>query len=88
MIRSTQFIDATGAHAGALLGDVRHDPFQSGGLETLHMTGRSRDITKPTKVLTDEINTSGLSHSSPPDRASGKGIPDYRAVRKKLRSSC
>ena len=28
------FIDATGAHAGALLGDVRHDPFQSGGLET------------------------------------------------------
>jgi len=29
-----QFIDATGAHAGALLGDVKHDPFQSGGLET------------------------------------------------------
>ena len=28
------FVDATGAHAGALLGDVRHDPFQSGGLET------------------------------------------------------
>jgi ATP-dependent Lon protease len=28
------FIDATGAHAGALLGDVKHDPFQSGGLET------------------------------------------------------
>lgn len=28
------FIDATGSHAGALLGDVRHDPFQSGGLET------------------------------------------------------
>ncbi len=28
------FIDATGAHAGALLGDVRHDPFQSGGLGT------------------------------------------------------
>ena len=28
------FIDATGAHAGSLLGDVRHDPFQSGGLET------------------------------------------------------
>jgi len=26
--------DATGAHAGALLGDVRHDPFQSGGMET------------------------------------------------------
>jgi len=26
--------DATGAHAGALLGDVLHDPFQSGGLGT------------------------------------------------------
>src|SRR5438874_8913757 len=28
------FVDATGSHAGALLGDVKHDPFQSGGLET------------------------------------------------------
>jgi Lon-like ATP-dependent protease len=28
------FVDATGAHAGGLLGDVRHDPFQSGGLQT------------------------------------------------------
>jgi len=28
------FIDATGTHEGALLGDVRHDPYQSGGLET------------------------------------------------------
>ncbi len=28
------FIDATGAQSGALLGDVKHDPFQSGGLET------------------------------------------------------
>ncbi len=33
------FIDGTGSHAGALLGDVRHDPFQSGGLETRRMTG-------------------------------------------------
>ncbi len=33
--RSTApFNDATGAHAGALLGDVLHDPFQSGGLGT------------------------------------------------------
>ncbi|PSQ39325.1 ATP-dependent protease LonB, partial [Halobacteriales archaeon SW_12_71_31] len=31
---SAPFEDATGAHAGALLGDVRHDPFQSGGMET------------------------------------------------------
>jgi len=29
------FIDATGSHAGALLGDVRHDPYQSGGLEAM-----------------------------------------------------
>jgi len=28
------FHDATGAHAGALLGDVLHDPFQTGGLGT------------------------------------------------------
>ncbi len=28
------YFDATGAHAGALLGDVLHDPFQSGGLGT------------------------------------------------------
>jgi len=28
------FLDATGGHAGALLGDVLHDPFQSGGLGT------------------------------------------------------
>ncbi len=28
------FVDATGAKAGALLGDVKHDPFQSGGLGT------------------------------------------------------
>ncbi len=28
------FIDATGSHAGALLGDIQHDPLQSGGLGT------------------------------------------------------
>ncbi|MEJ6530395.1 MAG: ATP-dependent protease LonB [Euryarchaeota archaeon] len=28
------FIDATATLAGSLLGDVRHDPFQSGGMET------------------------------------------------------
>ena len=31
---SVPFIDATGAHEGALLGDVLHDPFQTGGLGT------------------------------------------------------
>ena len=33
-IRKSPFIDATGAHAGALLGDCLHDPLQSGGLGT------------------------------------------------------
>jgi len=32
--KNVPFYDATGAHAGALLGDVLHDPFQSGGLGT------------------------------------------------------
>jgi len=32
--KKVTFNDATGAHAGALLGDVLHDPFQSGGLGT------------------------------------------------------
>ena len=33
-LKKAPFIDATGAHAGALLGDVLHDPLQSGGLGT------------------------------------------------------
>src|SRR3989339_506339 len=32
--KEAPFLDATGGHAGALLGDVLHDPFQSGGLGT------------------------------------------------------
>ncbi|MBS3116650.1 ATP-dependent protease LonB [Candidatus Woesearchaeota archaeon] len=32
--KQAPFYDATGSHAGALLGDVLHDPFQSGGLGT------------------------------------------------------
>jgi len=32
--RTAPFIDATGAKAGALLGDCKHDPLQSGGLGT------------------------------------------------------
>ncbi|GGE18485.1 hypothetical protein GCM10011571_20460 [Marinithermofilum abyssi] len=32
--KQVPFIDATGMQAGGLLGDVRHDPYQSGGSET------------------------------------------------------
>lgn len=32
--KTAPFVDATGFHSGALLGDVRHDPYQSGGAET------------------------------------------------------
>ncbi len=32
--KTCPFLDATGAHAGALLGDILHDPMQSGGLGT------------------------------------------------------
>ena len=32
--REAPFVDATGTKAGALLGDVKHDPLQSGGLGT------------------------------------------------------
>ncbi|MFA4956864.1 MAG: ATP-dependent protease LonB [Candidatus Methanoperedens sp.] len=54
------YIDGTGAHAGALLGDVRHDPFQSGGLETpAHDRVESGAIHKAHKgvLFIDEINT-------------------------------
>ncbi len=53
------FVDATGTHAGALLGDVRHDPFQSGGLETpSHDRLEAGDIHKADKgvLYIDEIN--------------------------------
>ena len=53
------FIDATGAHAGSLLGDVKHDPFQSGGLETpAHERLEPGAIHKASKgvLFIDEIN--------------------------------
>lgn len=54
------YVDATGSHAGALLGDVRHDPFQSGGLETpAHDRVEGGAIHKAHKgvLFIDEINT-------------------------------
>src|SRR5512136_2063449 len=53
------FIDATASHAGALLGDVKHDPFQSGGLETpAHERVEAGSIHKANKgvLFIDEIN--------------------------------
>ncbi|QFU82893.1 ATP-dependent protease LonB [Natronorubrum aibiense] len=58
--RTAPFEDATGAHAGALLGDVRHDPFQSGGMETpSHDRVEPGSIHKSNKgvLFVDEINT-------------------------------
>ncbi len=58
--KSAPFRDATGAHAGALLGDVRHDPFQSGGMETpSHDRVEAGAIHKANKgvLFIDEINT-------------------------------
>ena len=54
------FIDATGAHAGALLGDVRHDPYQSGGLGTpAHERVEAGMIHRANKgvLYVDEIGT-------------------------------
>ncbi|GGL32288.1 ATP-dependent protease LonB [Halarchaeum grantii] len=58
--QTAPFEDATGAHAGALLGDVRHDPFQSGGMETpSHDRVEAGEIHKANKgvLFIDEINT-------------------------------
>jgi len=58
--QTAPFEDATGAHAGALLGDVRHDPFQSGGMETpSHDRVEAGAIHKSNKgvLFVDEMNT-------------------------------
>jgi len=58
--KKAPYVDATGAHAGALLGDVRHDPFQSGGLETpSHDRVEGGAIHRAHKgvLFIDEVNT-------------------------------
>jgi len=60
---SPPFIEATAAHSGALLGDVRHDPFQSAGLETPpHQLVEAGAIHRAHKgvLYIDEINTLNL----------------------------
>lgn len=57
------FEDSTGAHAGALLGDVRHDPFQSGHMAVpAHKRVEAGAIHKAHKgvLFIDEINTLDL----------------------------
>jgi Lon-like ATP-dependent protease len=52
------FIDATGSRAGAMFGDVKHDPLQSGGLGTpAHLRVESGAIHKANKgvLFIDEV---------------------------------
>ncbi len=52
------FVDATGSRAGALLGDVRHDPLQSGGLGTpAHLRVESGAVHRANKgvLYIDEV---------------------------------
>lgn len=58
--KTAPFKDATGAHSGALLGDVRHDPYQSGRQSTPEHerveTGKIHESSGGVLFI-DEINT-------------------------------
>ena len=61
--RFAPFMDGTGSHAGALLGDVRHDPYQSVGLGTpAHERVEAGMIHKANKgvLYIDEIGTMSM----------------------------
>ena len=56
--KTAPFVDATGSKAGALLGDVKHDPLQSGGLGTpAHLRVESGAIHRANKgvLFIDEV---------------------------------
>jgi len=62
-VKKPPFYEATGAHAGALLGDVKHDPLQSGGLGTPpHLRVIPGLIHKTNKgvLFIDEIGTMNI----------------------------
>ncbi|MEM3400324.1 MAG: ATP-dependent protease LonB [Candidatus Micrarchaeia archaeon] len=58
--KTAPFIDATGAKAGALFGDVKHDPLQSGGLGTpAHLRVEAGAIHRANKgvLFIDEVSS-------------------------------
>jgi Lon-like ATP-dependent protease len=60
--RAAPFVEATGAKAGALFGDVRHDPLQSGGLGTPpHLRVEAGAVHRANKgvLYVDEVGTLG-----------------------------
>ena len=62
--KTAPFFDGTGTHAGALLGDVKHDPLQSGGLGTPPHLRVVAGITHKANngvLFIDEIGTLGKS---------------------------
>jgi len=86
--KDAPFVDATGSHAGALLGDVRHDPFQSGGLETpSHELVESGAIHRANKgvLFIDELAT--LSIESQHDLLSALQNHEYFITGQSERSS-
>ncbi|MEE8401353.1 MAG: ATP-dependent protease LonB [Candidatus Hydrothermarchaeaceae archaeon] len=86
--KKAPFIDATGSHAGALLGDVRHDPFQSGGLETPpHELVEAGAIHRASKgiLFIDEIATLGIE--SQQDLLTGLQEKKYQITGQSERSS-
>ncbi|MFH1836217.1 MAG: ATP-dependent protease LonB [Methanobacteriota archaeon] len=63
-MKQAPFYEGTGAHAGALLGDVKHDPLQTGGLGTpAHTRVVAGLIHKANKgvLFIDEVGTLGKS---------------------------